>query len=70
MDRSDELEAVAHFWVKRKQPWLDLPGAPPTSGIKRQLLKRHPKAINPFSARATPPLDTGALPVVDILEIS
>jgi len=37
LDRSDELEVVAHLWVKRKQPWLNLPegvaawpeGAPP-----------------------------------------
>lgn len=25
LDRSDELEAVAHIWVKRKQAWLRLP---------------------------------------------
>ena len=25
LDRSDELEVVAHIWVKRKQPWLKLP---------------------------------------------
>lgn len=25
LDRSDELEVVAHLWVKRKQPWLTLP---------------------------------------------
>ena len=25
LDRSDELEVVAHIWVKRKQPWLRLP---------------------------------------------
>lgn len=37
LDRSDELETVAHIWVKRKQPWLHLradapswpEGAPP-----------------------------------------
>ena len=37
LDRSDELDVVAHIWVKRKQPWLTLPegvpawpeGAPP-----------------------------------------
>jgi hypothetical protein len=37
LDRSDELQTVAHIWVKRKQPWLHLPadvpswpeGAPP-----------------------------------------
>ena len=37
LDRSDELDAVAHIWVKRMQPWLhladDVPswpeGAPP-----------------------------------------
>ena len=25
LDRSDELAVVAHIWVKRKQPWLELP---------------------------------------------
>jgi hypothetical protein len=25
LDRSDELQTVAHIWVKRKQPWLTLP---------------------------------------------
>jgi hypothetical protein len=25
LDRSDELDVVAHIWVKRKQPWLTLP---------------------------------------------
>ncbi len=25
LDRSDELQAVAHVWVKRKQPWVQLP---------------------------------------------
>ncbi len=25
LDRSDELEVVAHLWVKRKQAWLGLP---------------------------------------------
>jgi hypothetical protein len=25
LDRSDELDVVAHIWVKRKQPWLELP---------------------------------------------
>ena len=25
LDRSDELDIVAHIWVKRKQPWLKLP---------------------------------------------
>ena len=25
LDRSDELDVVAHIWVKRKQPWLQLP---------------------------------------------
>jgi hypothetical protein len=29
LDRSDELEAVAHIWVKRKQPWLGLPADVP-----------------------------------------
>jgi hypothetical protein len=29
LDRSDELEVVAHIWVKRRQPWLMLqPGVP------------------------------------------
>jgi len=30
MDRSDELDVVAHIWVKRKQPWLHLPQGVPT----------------------------------------
>lgn len=25
LDQSDQLDAVAHIWVKRKQPWLNLP---------------------------------------------
>lgn len=29
LDRSDELDAVAHIWVKRKQPWLHLPEGVP-----------------------------------------
>jgi len=29
LDRSDELEVVAHIWVKRKQPWLTLPAGVP-----------------------------------------
>jgi hypothetical protein len=29
LDRSDELEVVAHIWVKRKQPWLKLPAEVP-----------------------------------------
>ncbi|HEV7914315.1 MAG TPA: GFA family protein [Albitalea sp.] len=29
LDRSDELDVVAHIWVKRKQPWLKLPEAVP-----------------------------------------
>ena len=29
LDRSDELEVVAHIWVKRKQPWLTLPDGVP-----------------------------------------
>ncbi|HEY9065417.1 MAG TPA: GFA family protein [Burkholderiaceae bacterium] len=29
LDRSDELEVVAHIWVKRKQPWLALPAGAP-----------------------------------------
>lgn len=30
LDRSDELDAVAHIWVKRKQPWLRLPDSVPS----------------------------------------
>lgn len=30
LDRSDELEVVAHIWVKRKQPWLTLPADSPS----------------------------------------
>jgi hypothetical protein len=30
LDRSDELEVVAHIWVKRKQPWLQLPESAPS----------------------------------------
>jgi hypothetical protein len=30
LDRSDELDVVAHIWVKRKQPWLQLPQTVPT----------------------------------------
>lgn len=30
LDRSDELEVVAHIWAKRKQPWLQLPDTVPT----------------------------------------
>lgn len=30
LDRSDELDVVAHIWVKRKQPWLTLPAGVPT----------------------------------------
>jgi len=29
LDRSDELEVVAHIWVKRKQAWLTLPDGVP-----------------------------------------
>jgi hypothetical protein len=29
LDRSDELDVVAHIWVKRKQPWLSLPADVP-----------------------------------------
>lgn len=29
LDRSDELDVVAHIWVKRKQPWLSLPAEVP-----------------------------------------
>lgn len=30
LDRSDELDIVAHTWVKQKQPWLALPEAVPS----------------------------------------
>lgn len=30
LDRSDELDVVAHIWVKRKQAWLRLPAGVPT----------------------------------------
>lgn len=30
LDRSDELDVVAHIWVKRKQPWLRLPDGVPS----------------------------------------
>lgn len=30
LDRSDELEVAAHIWVKRKQPWVQLPPDVPT----------------------------------------
>ena len=30
LDRSDELDIVAHIWVKRKQPWLTLPAGVPS----------------------------------------
>ena len=30
LDRSDELDVVAHIWAKRKQPWLNLPAGVPT----------------------------------------
>jgi hypothetical protein len=30
LDRSDELDVVAHIWVKRKQSWLSLPPDVPT----------------------------------------
>ena len=30
LDQSDQLDAVAHIWVKRKQPWLTLPAGVPT----------------------------------------
>jgi hypothetical protein len=30
LDRSDELDVVAHIWVRRKQPWLQLPQTVPT----------------------------------------
>ena len=29
LDRSDELDVVAHIWVRRKQPWLSLPEGVP-----------------------------------------
>jgi len=30
LDRSDELETVAHIWVKRKHAWLTLPDGVPS----------------------------------------
>lgn len=30
LDHSDQLDAVAHIWVKRKQQWLELPQDVPT----------------------------------------
>jgi hypothetical protein len=30
LDRSDELDVVAHIWVKRKQSWLTLPSGVPS----------------------------------------
>ena len=30
LDRSDELDVVAHLWTKRKQSWLTLPAGVPT----------------------------------------
>ncbi len=30
LDRSDELDVVAHIWVARKQPWLKLTESVPT----------------------------------------
>ena len=30
LDQSDRLDVVAHIWVKRKQPWLNLPEGVPT----------------------------------------
>jgi hypothetical protein len=30
LDQSDQLDAVAHIWVKRKQRWLELPQDVPT----------------------------------------
>jgi len=33
LDRSDELDVVAHIWVKRKQPWLQLPADVPTWSV-------------------------------------
>ena len=42
MDRSDELDVVAHIWVKRKQRWLAIPeGVPswPESAQPMELLQ-------------------------------
>lgn len=42
MDRSDELDVVAHIWVKRKQAWLAIPeGVPswPESAQPMELLQ-------------------------------
>lgn len=42
LDLSDQLDVVAHIWVKRKQPWLQLPaGVPawPESAPAEDLLK-------------------------------
>jgi hypothetical protein len=30
LDRSDELDVVAHIWTKRRQPWLILPDSVPS----------------------------------------
>ncbi len=30
LDQSDQLSVVAHIWVKRRQPWLNLPEGVPT----------------------------------------
>jgi hypothetical protein len=30
LDQSDQLDVVAHIWVKRRQPWLKLPENAPT----------------------------------------
>ena len=29
LDRSDELDVVAHIWVKRKQAWIAIPDGVP-----------------------------------------
>jgi hypothetical protein len=58
LDRSDELEVVAHIWAQRKQPWLSLPadvpawseGAPGTELL--QALAR-PSQPRPSSAGET-----------------
>jgi hypothetical protein len=42
LDRSDELDVVAHIWTKRKQAWIGTPdgvrtwpeGAPPTEFVE------------------------------------
>ena len=48
LDLSDELDVVAHIWVKRKQPWLTLPAdvpAWPEAAPGAELMR----ALNPAS---------------------